>query len=226
MLYCACRVRTEYSKYGTVVVGTTNTSCIPSGLACSPSLLPSPSFSLSLLIEPPLRAPSGGGDTLTVRQHGTNTSARSNNNTPAPPTVATYAGTPPPTTATPAPFAGHGHTAASLLNRFRRSQDQSLMRAAALVRVSPAIAAFPPAKAVRNERPGAPCCPGSMRCTSARLRSSNGGPRSQGARPAARGQGCAGCAATLGRCNTPAPLAHLARRIARPEASVASQMHR
>ncbi len=41
-----------------------------------------------------------------------------------------------------------------MLSHFQTSQDLKLMRVAALVRVFPAIAAFPPARAVRNEEQG------------------------------------------------------------------------
>jgi hypothetical protein len=64
-----------------------------------------------------------------------------------------------------------------MLSHFQTSQDLKLMRVAALVRVFPAIAAFPPARAVRNERQGVmhldPCgmVAWTMLCTSARVRS-------------------------------------------------------
>jgi hypothetical protein len=56
-------------------------------------------------------------------------------------------------------------------NHSQKSQDRNLMRVAALVRVSAAIAAFPPAhaRAVRNERARASLQ--AFACTSARVRS-------------------------------------------------------
>jgi hypothetical protein len=64
-----------------------------------------------------------------------------------------------------------------MLSHFQTSQDLKLMRVAALVRVFPAIAAFPPARAVRNEEQGVmhldPCgmVAWTILCTSARVRS-------------------------------------------------------